>query len=76
MGLGSGIRDPGSGKNLSRIPDPGVKTAPDPGSGPATLQTAVAGISAAVDITAVAASTAVAGVTACDGVPAVEYNAY
>jgi hypothetical protein len=32
MGLGSGIRDPGSGKNLSRIPDPGVKKAPDPGS--------------------------------------------
>ncbi len=39
MGLGSGIRDPGSGKNLfpSRIPDPGVKKAPDPGSGSATL---------------------------------------
>ncbi len=32
MGLGSGIRDPGSGKNLFRIPDPGVKKAPDPGS--------------------------------------------
>jgi hypothetical protein len=37
MGLGSGIRkkpipDPGS-----RIPDPGVKKAPDPGSGSATL---------------------------------------
>jgi hypothetical protein len=30
MGLGSGIRDPGSGKNLFRIPDPGVKKAPDP----------------------------------------------
>jgi hypothetical protein len=30
--LGSGIRDPGSGKNLFRIPDPGVKKAPDPGS--------------------------------------------
>jgi hypothetical protein len=28
----SGIRDPGSGKNLFRIPDPGVKKAPDPGS--------------------------------------------
>jgi len=27
---GSGIRDPGSGKNLFRIPDPGVKKAPDP----------------------------------------------
>ncbi len=32
MGLGSG-----SGKNLFRIPDPGVKKAPDPGSGSATL---------------------------------------
>jgi hypothetical protein len=32
MGLGSGIRDSGSGKNLFRIPDPGVKKAPDPGS--------------------------------------------
>ncbi len=30
MGLGSRIRDPGSGKNLFRIPDPGVKKAPDP----------------------------------------------
>jgi len=37
MGLGSGIRDLGSGKNLFRIPDPGVKKAPDPGSGSATL---------------------------------------
>jgi hypothetical protein len=38
MVLGSGIRDPGSGKNLFRIPDPGVKKhlIPDPGS--ATLQ--------------------------------------
>ena len=26
------VRDPGSGKNLFRIPDPGVKKAPDPGS--------------------------------------------
>jgi hypothetical protein len=25
MGLGCGIRDPGSGKTLFRIPDPGVK---------------------------------------------------
>ncbi len=25
-----GMRDPGSGKNLFRIPDPGVKKAPDP----------------------------------------------
>ncbi len=31
------IRDPGSGKNLFRIPDSGVKKAPDPGSGSATL---------------------------------------
>jgi hypothetical protein len=37
MGLGSGIWDPGSGKNLFRISDPGVKKAPDPGSGSATL---------------------------------------
>jgi hypothetical protein len=38
--LGSRIRDPGSGKNLFRIriPDPGVKKAPDPGSGSATLE--------------------------------------
>jgi hypothetical protein len=34
---GSKIRDPGSGKNLFLIPDPGVKKAPDPGSGSATL---------------------------------------
>ncbi len=27
---GSGIRDPGSGKNLLRVPDAGVKKAPDP----------------------------------------------
>jgi hypothetical protein len=34
MGFGSGIRDPGSGKNLFRIPDlgPGVNKAPDLGS--------------------------------------------
>jgi hypothetical protein len=32
MVVGSGIRDPGSGKNQFRIPDPGVKKAPDPGS--------------------------------------------
>jgi hypothetical protein len=38
MGLGSGIRGPGSGKNLFRIPDPGVKKAPDPGSRSATLR--------------------------------------
>ena len=37
MVLGSGIRDPGSGKNLFRILDPGFKKAPDPGSGSATL---------------------------------------
>jgi hypothetical protein len=30
------IWDPGSGKNLFRIPVPGVKKAPDPGSGSAT----------------------------------------
>ncbi len=34
MGLRYGIRDPRAGKNLFRIPDPGVKKAPDPGSGP------------------------------------------
>jgi hypothetical protein len=34
---GSGIRDQGSGKNPFRIPDPGVKKAPDPESGSATL---------------------------------------
>jgi hypothetical protein len=34
MGLGSGIRDLGSGKSVFRIPDPGVKKAPDPGSDP------------------------------------------
>jgi len=32
------VWDPGSGKNLFRIPDPGVKKAPDPGSGSATLK--------------------------------------
>jgi hypothetical protein len=32
MSLGSGIRDPGSGINLFRTTDPGVKKAPDPGS--------------------------------------------
>jgi hypothetical protein len=37
----SGIRDTGSGKNLLRIPDPGVKKAPDTGSGSATLTTHV-----------------------------------
>jgi hypothetical protein len=37
MGLGFGIRDPGSGKNLFRIPDPGFKKAPDPESGSAPL---------------------------------------
>jgi hypothetical protein len=34
---GFGIRDRRSGKNLFLIPDPGVKKAPDPGSGSATL---------------------------------------
>ena len=37
MVLGSGIRDPGSGKNLFRIPDPGVKKHPIPDPGSATL---------------------------------------
>jgi hypothetical protein len=32
------IWDPGSGKILFRIPDPGVKKAPDPGPGSATLK--------------------------------------
>jgi hypothetical protein len=32
------IWDPRSGKNIFRIPDTGVKKAPDPGSGSATLQ--------------------------------------
>jgi hypothetical protein len=36
MGLGSEIRDPE--KNLFRIPDPGIKKAPYPRSGSATLQ--------------------------------------
>jgi hypothetical protein len=31
------VWDLGSGKNLFRIPDPGLKKAPDPGSGSATL---------------------------------------
>jgi hypothetical protein len=35
------VWDPGSGKNLFRIPDPGVKKAPDPGSGSATLTSRV-----------------------------------
>jgi hypothetical protein len=34
---GFGIWDPGSGKNLFRLPDPGVKKASDPGSASATL---------------------------------------
>jgi hypothetical protein len=32
MGIGSEIRDPGSGLRKKPIPDPGVKKAPDPGS--------------------------------------------
>jgi hypothetical protein len=32
------VWDPGSGKNLFLIPDPGVKKSPDPGSGSATLE--------------------------------------
>jgi hypothetical protein len=31
MGLGSGIRDPKSGKTLFQMPDPGVEKALDPG---------------------------------------------
>jgi hypothetical protein len=34
---GSGIQEPGSGKNSSRIPDSGGKKAPNPGSASATL---------------------------------------
>jgi hypothetical protein len=34
---GFGIRDPRSGIPKKPIPDPGVKKAPDPGSGSATL---------------------------------------
>jgi hypothetical protein len=37
MTVGSGIRNSGSGINLFRIPDPGVKKAPDPGHESATL---------------------------------------
>jgi hypothetical protein len=37
MGLGSGIRDPASGKNLFRIPGSKSHRIPDPGSGSATL---------------------------------------
>jgi hypothetical protein len=33
MGLGFGIRDPEKTYSGSRIPHPGVKKAPDPGSG-------------------------------------------
>jgi hypothetical protein len=36
MGLGSGIRDPGFGKNLFQIPEDPARI-PDPGSGSATL---------------------------------------
>jgi hypothetical protein len=32
------VWDPGSGKKTFRIPDPGVKKAPDPGSRSATLR--------------------------------------
>jgi hypothetical protein len=38
MGLGSGIRYPGSGKNLSRI---WTKKAPNPGSEPSTMEKGV-----------------------------------
>jgi hypothetical protein len=33
------VWDPGSGKNLFRIPDPGAKKAPDPGSATLVLGT-------------------------------------
>jgi hypothetical protein len=36
-------REPGSGKNLFWIPDPGVQKAPDPGSGSATLVNSTSG---------------------------------
>ncbi len=39
MGLGYGIRNK---INPFRIPDPGVKKAPDPGSGSATLRITIA----------------------------------
>ncbi len=42
MGLGSEIRDPEKTYSGSRVPDPGVKKAPDPGSGSATLVSSVA----------------------------------
>jgi hypothetical protein len=38
---GSGIRDPGSGKNLFRIPDPGVKKHPIPDPDPQHWQVVV-----------------------------------
>jgi hypothetical protein len=41
MGSGSGIRDPGSGIRKTPIPDPGVKNAPDPGSGSETRRVPV-----------------------------------
>jgi hypothetical protein len=37
LGLGSEIRDPEKTYSGSRIHNPGVKKAPDPGSGSATL---------------------------------------
>jgi len=37
MVLGAEIRDPEKTYSVTRIPDPGVKKAPDPGSGSATL---------------------------------------
>jgi len=40
---GSEIRDPQKTYSGSRIPDPGVKKAPDPGSGSATLVASVLG---------------------------------
>jgi hypothetical protein len=40
MALGSGLRDPEKTYSGSGIPDLGVKKAPDPGSGSATLHVA------------------------------------
>ncbi len=37
------VWDPGSGKTLFRIPDPGVKKAPDLGSGSETQQSFLGG---------------------------------
>ncbi len=51
---GSEIRDPEKTYSGSRISDPGVKKAPDPGSGSATLGTGIK--SADTDLSAISAS--------------------